>query len=228
VNESSQNDGQDAGKIRILLVDDHPLIRESLKMLIQREANLMVCAEAEDRDEALTLAAASRPDLALVDLTLKNSHGMELIKDLVKMWPRLKILVLSVQDEEHYAERVIRMGARGYISKREPPVKIVQAIRRILAGEIYWSETSAALVASKIARLPQTGQRSAAEFLTDRETQVFEFIGAGKSTHQIAETLHINSSTVETYRARIKEKLNLKNANELLQHAIRWVNHPRY
>lgn len=209
------------GVVRILIVDDHPLVRESLKTIIRREPDLAVRGEAEDREHALELAAADEPDLALVDLTLKNSHGLELIKDFCNLWPNIKILVLSMQDEALYAERVIRAGARGYISKQEAPSAILLAIRHVLSGEIYWSEKAAAHVASKIARSSRSGSNVSAEVLTDREVQVFELIGLGKSTHQIAGSLHINSSTVETYRARIKEKLNLKNAIELLQYAIR-------
>jgi DNA-binding NarL/FixJ family response regulator len=212
---------------RILVVDDHPLVRESLKLIIQREPDLMVCGEAEDRELALELAAAAEPHLALVDLTLNNSHGLELIKDFGNRWPKMKILVLSMQDEALYAERVIRAGARGYITKNEAPGKILLAIRKILAGEIYWSEKAAARVASKVARSSRSSSNFSVEGLTDREVQVFELLGAGQSTQQIADTLHINASTVETYRARIKEKLHLKNALELLQCAIRWSNDPK-
>lgn len=227
VNDSNHSHGIKEGSVRILLVDDHPLVRESLKNLIRREPGLAVCGEAEDRKQALELAAADEPDMALVDLTLKNSHGMELIKDLGNLWPKIKILVLSMQDEALYAERVIRAGARGYVSKREVPRKILLAIRQILAGEIYWSEKAAAHVASKIACSCCPGVNLSAEILTDREIQVFELIGAGQSTRQIAADLHINVTTVATYRARIKEKLNLKNSLELLQYAIRWFNDPK-
>jgi DNA-binding NarL/FixJ family response regulator len=226
--EFDHSHGKVYGAVRVLLVDDHPLVRESLKMIIRREPDLAVCGEAEDREQALELAAADEPDLALVDLTLKNSHGLELVRDLGSLWPRIKILVLSMQDEVFYAERVIRAGARGYISKQEVPGKILLAIRQILAGKIYWSEKAAAHVASKIARSSRSGTSLSVEVLTDREVQVFELIGAGQSTHQISATLHINASTVETYRARIKEKLNLKNALELLQYAIRCSNDPKF
>ncbi len=225
--ESGHSYQKNDGVIHILLVDDHPLVRESLKTIIRREPDLAVCGEAEDREQALELAAATEPELALVDLTLKNSHGLELIKDLCNLWPKIKILVLSMQDEALYAERVIRAGARGYISKQEVPSKILLAIRHILSGKIYWSEKAAAHVASKIARSSRPGENLSVEVLTDREVQVFELIGAGKSTHQIAATLHINASTVETYRARIKEKLNLKNALELLRFAIRCSDDPK-
>lgn len=214
--------------IRILVVDDHPLVRESLKTIILREADLAICGEAENREQALELAAAVEPHLALVDLTLKNSHGLELIKDLGNQCPKIKILVLSMQDEALYAERVIRAGARGYITKQEAPGKIMLAIRQILKGEIYWSEKAAARVASKVARSSRSNANFSVEGLTDREVQVFELLGAGQSTHQIATALHINASTVETYRGRIKEKLNLKNALELLQYAIRWSNEQKF
>src|SRR5450432_1962934 len=136
--DSNHSHGKTEGAVRILVVDDHPLVRESLKIIIQREADLSVCGEAEDREQALELAATTEPHLVLVDLTLKNSHGLELVKDLGNRWPKIKILVLSMQDEALYAERVIRAGARGYITKQESPEKILLAIRRILAGEIYW------------------------------------------------------------------------------------------
>jgi DNA-binding NarL/FixJ family response regulator len=215
------------GVVRILVVDDHPLMRESLKIIIQREPDLVVCGEAGDREQALELATAVEPHVALIDLTLKNSHGLELIKDFGNRFPKTKILVLSMQDESLYAERVIRAGARGYVTKQEPPGVILHAIRRILDGEIYWSEKAAAHIASKVARTSRSHANFFVEGLTDREVQVFELIGAGQSTQQIAAALHINTSTVETYRGRIKEKLNLKTAAELLQYAIRWANDPK-
>jgi DNA-binding NarL/FixJ family response regulator len=215
------------GVVRILVVDDHPLVRESLKIIIQREPDLVVCGEAGDREQALELAAAVEPHVALIDLTLKNSHGLELIKDFGNRFPKTKILVLSMQDESLYAERVIRAGARGYVTKQEPPIVILHAIRRILDGEIYWSEKAAAHIASKVACTSRSRANFFVEGLTDREVQVFELIGAGQSTQQIAAALHINTSTVETYRGRIKEKLNLKTAAELLQYAIRWANDPK-
>jgi DNA-binding NarL/FixJ family response regulator len=226
--DANHSQARSEGAVRILVVDDHPVVRESLKMIIQREPDLAICGEAEDREKALELATATEPHLVIIDLTLKNSHGLELIKDLGNRWPKLKILVLSMQDETLYAERVIRAGARGYISKQEVPGKILTAIRQVLNGEIYWSEKAAARVASKVARSSRSEKNFSVDGLTDREVQVFELIGAGQSTHQISAALHINTSTVETYRGRIKEKLNLKNAIELLQYAIRWSNESRF
>jgi len=206
-----------AERTRILIVDDHPLVRESVKRLVQQESDFVVCGEAEDREQALTLLAASRPDLVILDLSLKDSHGTDLIKSLRDQFPQLLILVLSMHDELVYAERAIRAGAHGYITKHA-------AIRWVLSGEIYWSEKAAARVASKVARPSRAPANHTMDVLTDREMQVFELIGTGQSTRQVAAALHIDMSTVETYRSRIKEKLHLKNASELLQFAIRWTN----
>jgi DNA-binding NarL/FixJ family response regulator len=211
----------DRGEIRILLVDDHPLVRLSLREVIKREPDLLVCGEAEDREQALELVESAKPHLAIVDLTLKSSNGMDLIKDLRSRHPKVQILVLSMHDETLHAERAIRAGARGYITKQEATKKIMVAIRQILSGEIYWSERAAQRVASKIAG-SKASTGSSVDLLADRELQVFELIGAGQSTRQIAAALHIDVSTVETYRARIKEKLNLEDSLALLQFAIRW------
>jgi DNA-binding NarL/FixJ family response regulator len=212
---------------RILIVDDHPLVRESLKRLVQQESDLVVCGEAEDREQALAMFAALQPHLVILDLSLKDSHGTELVRNLRDQYPEVFILVLSMLDELVYAERAIRAGAHGYIAKHEALSKIRAAIRCVLSGEIYWSEKAAARVASKFARpsspsQPSTNQTT--DILTDREMQVFELIGTGQSTRQIAAALYIGMSTVETYRSRIKDKLNLKSAVELLQYAIRWSN----
>jgi len=222
--DSKRSQANNHGSTRILIIDDHPLVRLSLKGVIERESDLVVCGEAEDRDQALAVVAATKPNLAIIDLTLKNSDGMELIKDLRNRYPKVQILVLSMHDEDLHAERAIRAGARGYITKQEAATKILVAIRQILSGEIYWSERAAAQVASKIAVASRSRPASGfpLDCLTDRELQVFELIGAGRSTRQIAGALHIDVSTVETYRARIKDKLNLKDALDLLQYAIRW------
>jgi DNA-binding NarL/FixJ family response regulator len=211
-------------RIRILIVDDHPLVRESLKKIIDNEPDLVVCGEAEDREQALEVADATVPRLAIVDLTLKSSHGLELVKDLRERFPGVLSLVLSMHDETIHAERAIRAGARGYITKQEIPAKILLAIRKILSGEIFWSEKAALQVASKIAHNPRAATKF--DLLTDREMQVFQLIGSGQSTRQIAATLRISASTVETYRARIKEKLNLDSGLDLVRHAINWANTP--
>ncbi len=210
-------------KSRILLVDDHPMVRERLAEVIQREPDLAVCGEAEDCFGALELIAASRPRLVIVDLTLKQSHGIELIKDIRSRHPEVLMLVLSMHDELLHAERAIRAGAKGYITKQEATRKIMLAIRTVLDGGVYLSEKMAARIATsavgsarKEGGLPMTR-------LSDRELRVFEMIGQGRSTRQIADELHLDMRTIETYRSRIKDKLNLSNATELLQYAIRWM-----
>jgi DNA-binding NarL/FixJ family response regulator len=207
---------------RVLLVDDHPLIRQALKETISRERDLAVCGEAEDRAGTLAAIEASRPDLAIVDLGLKNQDGIRLIQDIHDRHPKMLTLVLSMHDESLYAERAIRAGASGYISKQEAPAKLMQAVRTVLAGDIYWGERVAAQVASKVARSARAPSGSPVDLLSERELQVFEGIGSGISTPAVAAALHIDVSTVESYRARIKEKMNLRNAEELLQAAIRW------
>ena len=219
--------GAAARSIRVFLVDDHPLVRHALRDVLRHERDLEVCGEADDRDVALKGIAAAQPDLAIVDLRLRTSDGLELIRDLKNRHPKVLSLVLSMQDESITAERAVRAGARGYVSKQEPPKKIMEAVRKVLGGEIYWSEKAAAQVASRIAS-PTATSASIADTLSERELQVFETIGLGKSTHQIGELLHIDVSTVETYRARIKEKLHLKDGSELLQTAIRWCLNKAY
>lgn len=209
---------------RIVLVDDHPMIRERLVELIDREPDLEVCGEAEDRHEAIELIAATRPGLAIVDLTLKSSLGIELIKDLQVLHQEVKILVVSMQDEMTYAERCIHAGASGYITKQQASRHVMQAIRRVLGGGIYLSEAVTSRVVSRSIGRQSPGEAGlAVSLLTDRELQVFELIGRGSSTRHIAEMLTLDVKTIETYRARIKDKLHLKDGPELLQRAIAWV-----
>ena len=213
--------------IRILLVDDHPLVRESLRRIIEQQVGWSVCGETDNGSQALELVAALKPHLVILDLTLKDSHGLELVKNLSDSHPDVLTLVFSMHEETLHAERVIRAGARGYLAKEEPPAKVLQAIRKVLSGEIYWSEKAANWVASQIASRPRPSSDFSVDLLTDRELQVFELIGEGQNTRQIASVLHIDASTVETYRARIKEKLHLKSASELLQFAIRFQMLPK-
>jgi DNA-binding NarL/FixJ family response regulator len=208
--------------VRIVLVDDHPLMREGLAEVLRREPDLQVCGEAEDRVQALDVIKKIKPDLAIVDLALKNSHGLELIKDLTTLYPKLRTLVVSMHDEFVNAERASRAGSSGYITKQEAATKILQAVRCVLAGEIFLSERAALQIATKSAGRARSGSGLTVDGLTDRELQVFERVGRGLSTRQIAEQLHLDVSTIETYRARIKEKLRLRDALELLQCAIRW------
>jgi DNA-binding NarL/FixJ family response regulator len=219
------NPAPEARQTRIVLIDDHPMVRERLAELIAREPDLAVCGEAEDRTQALKIIASTRPDLAIVDLSLKGSHGLDLIKDLQISHPRVLILVVSMQEESLYAERVIRAGARGYITKQEATRKIMAAIRKVLAGEVYLSENLAGQILSKLVGRRRPDEVLSVSLLTDRELQVFDMTGQGLGARQIAEQLRLDVKTVETYRARIKEKLHLKDAAELLQRAIAWVHH---
>jgi len=211
-------------KTRILLVDDHPMIRERLVELIERESDLEVCGEAEDRHEALDLVAATQPRLAIVDLTLKSSLGIELIKDLQARYPEVKVLVVSMQDEMIYAERCIHAGARGYITKQQASRHVMRAIRQVLAGGIYLSDSMTHQVLERSMGRPTPREPlEIVSKLADRELQVFELVGKGLSTRQIADQLTLDTKTIETYRARIKDKLGLKDGPELLQRAIAWV-----
>jgi len=208
-------------KKKILVVDDHPLVREWLANLIQQQPDLTVCSETESAPSALSAVASARPDLVIVDINLKNSSGIELIKSLKESHPEVPVLVLSMHDESLYAERIFRAGARGYVNKRETAQKVVEAIRRVLAGKLYVSEKAAEILAGKTAR-GQTVNRSAIELLSDRELQVFDKLGQGIGTKQIALDFHVSIKTVQEYCARIKEKLNLSSATELLREAVRW------
>ena len=208
--------------VRILLVDDHPIVREGLAERIGTESGWKVCGEAEDRHGALDAIQRTKPDLAVIDLTLKNSSGMELIKDVRTRWPHLPILVVSMHEENLYAERVLRAGARGFITKQEAAQNIVLAIRRVLDGHIYLNEKTASTVIARLAMHPKETADFSIDSLAERELQVFELTGDGLSIREIAERLRIDAKTVETYRARIKEKLGLKDSSELLQTAIRW------
>jgi DNA-binding NarL/FixJ family response regulator len=205
------------------LVDDHPLVRERLAEIINREADLMVCGEAEDRHEALVAVPAKHPQLVIIDLTLKNSDGLELIKDIRSRWPKLRMLVVSMHDESLYAERAIRAGALGYITKQEATRKILVAIRRVLEGTIYLNEKIASHIISRLTSHAGAISATPDELLSDRELQVFDLTGRGQNTVEIAARLHVAVKTIETYRSRVREKLKLKNSSELLQSAISWT-----
>jgi DNA-binding NarL/FixJ family response regulator len=218
--------GRPSKRARILLVDDHPMVRERLREVIEREPDLMVCGEAEDRHEALQLIEKARPDLVTIDLTLKSSHGLELVKDIHVQFPKLLMLVVSIHDESLHAERVIRAGAHGYITKQEATRKILLAVRRVLGGELYLNEKIAGQIIARLTNHPAGNPGQPVDRLADQELRVFELTGQGLSTQQIAGALHVTPKTVETYRARIKRKLGLANPADLLQMAIRWTHQP--
>ncbi len=216
------HDLRKAGATRILLVDDHPIVREGLAESINREPDLVVCAQADGHSEALQAVERAKPELVVVDLMLKNSSGLELIKDIRARWPKMFILVVSMHDEVLYAERVLRAGAHGYITKQEATRDILLALRRVIAGGIYLNERTASTILARLAAQPNAPADSIADLLAERELEVFELIGRGLSTREIAGQLRIEIKTVDTYRARIKDKLNLNTTSELLQLAIRW------
>jgi DNA-binding NarL/FixJ family response regulator len=209
-------------KKKILIVDDHPIMRRGLAELIDLEKDLMVCGEADSTKMALEIIKTHAPDVALVDLSLKNESGLELIKDIKARFPNVLVLVLSMHDEGFYSERVLRAGAKGYIMKQQATDMVLVAIRRVLAGEVYLSEAMSSKVLRNI-----TGKKiektASVDQLSDRELEVFRLIGTGLGTRQIADRLSRSVKTVETYREHIKLKLDLKDSSELVQHAIQWL-----
>jgi DNA-binding NarL/FixJ family response regulator len=207
---------------KIFIVDDHPLVREWLTNLIKQHPGLVVCGEAATAAEAVSGIANTTPDVAIVDISLRNGSGLDLIKTLKAMHPDTAIIVLSMHDERLYAERSLRAGARGYIMKRETTRNVIAAIRQVLDGKLYVSTDMAAYFAEKfVDGKPPTGE-SSIEQLSDRELEVFQLLGQGRETRDIAKSLNISIKTVQAYCARIKEKLKLANASELLREAVRW------
>jgi DNA-binding NarL/FixJ family response regulator len=213
-----------ARKSRVFIVDDHPLVRDGLSTLINQESDLEVCGTAEDAILALPAIAASRPHIALIDISLKNTSGLELIKDLKIQQPCVALIVVSMHDEMLYAERALRAGARGYIMKRETTRNVLAAIRRVLEGGVYLSDNVVTRMASLVAGQRQRESLSAerVERLSDRELEIFRLLGRGLATSEIANILHINFKTIQAYCARAKEKLGLTTAIELRRAATRW------
>ncbi len=210
-------------KYAVIIVDDHPIVRQGLAQLINQESDLHVCGQAEDAHEAMRIIKTENPDLAIVDLSLKETSGMELIKDIKIQYPHLPVLTLSMHDEAVYAERALRAGAKGYIMKQEATEKVITAIRQVLTGKVYISDGMAARMVTKLVAGPTEVGISLVDRLSDRELEVFRLIGEGYGTREMADKLHLSVKTIETYRAHIKEKMALQDANELLRSAIQWV-----
>jgi len=209
---------------RILIVDDHAILREGLAAQINREPDLMVCGEARSAAEAVATVTRQQPDLVLADITLPGRNGLELIRDLRALRPKLPVLVLSMHDASLFAERVLRAGGRGYISKSESGPRLIAAIRQVLGGQIYLSaEVSTRLLDSLSGKGSQPKTLSPVELLTDRELEVFTLIGQAKETKVISKRLGMSAKTVEAHRASIKRKLKLKTGPELTRHAVLWV-----
>jgi len=212
----------DSRKNKIIIVDDHPLVREWLSNLINQQPDLMVCGEAGTAPDGLKLIATAKPRVAIVDLSLQPDSGVELIKTIKATCPETAVLVLSMHEELFYVERALRAGAWGYIMKREATGNVLQAIRCVLEGKPYFSAEIAAMMAEKFVegKLPATA--SPPDLLSDRELQVFQLLGRCRSTRQIAEEMHISFRTVQSFCTRIKAKLKLSSASELLREAVRW------
>jgi DNA-binding NarL/FixJ family response regulator len=216
---TSDSDGQ---KRRIFIVDDHPLVREWLVMLINQQADLKVCGEAGKSLDALRLIPEAKPHLAVIDISMEGGSGIELIKSLKADSPEVAVIVLSMHDEASYGELALRAGARGYVMKLEATKNILRAIRTVLDGKFHVSEKIANIMAEKFVDGKSPAATSPVDLLSDRELEVFQLLGRGLRTRQIAEELHVSFKTVQAFCARIKPKLKVSNANELLREATRW------
>jgi DNA-binding NarL/FixJ family response regulator len=203
------------------LVDDHPLVREGLASFINQQKDLVVCGDAEDSASAINGIRETRPDVALIDISLKNESGLELVKNLEAEFPLVALIVLSMHDEALYAERALRAGARGYVMKRETTKSVLTAIRRVVAGDVYVSERVVNSMARRMGSR-KVGAATPVEQLSDRELEIFRLLGQGRTTSQIAEDLHLSLKTVQAYCARAKEKFGVNSLSELLRAAIRW------
>jgi len=219
----SRNPKVAGARRRVLLVDDHPITRYGLAQLINQQTDLVVCGEAETAQQALVVVAAARPDLVLADITLPGRSGLELIKDLQCERPEIPILVMSMHDESLYAERVLRAGGRGYIMKNEGGEKLLEAARQVLRGEVYVSNRVSAAILDNLTRRQNSQAQPRPGVLSDREFEVFQLIGQGLSSEQIAQRLNLSAKTIATHRAHIKAKLNLRTAPQLIKEAIRWA-----
>ena len=212
-----------SAKKKVYIVDDHPLMRKGMAMTLQSDIEFDVCGQAESAEEALSEILEMNPDAAVIDISLPGMNGIELVKNLLHQLPDLKILIVSRHDEELYAERALRAGAKGYLMKLEAGEVLVSAVRQVLNGGLYLSDNIGNKLLMKLASGKAAKSDNPLDLLSDRELEVFELTGQGLSTRDIGEKLHISVKTVESHRANIKEKLHLDTANELMRHAVRWV-----
>jgi len=209
--------------IKVLLVEDHPMFRERLAAIVSKRGDMRVCAETDNVHDALRLAESLRPNIAILDITLRGSNGLDFLKDLKARGIDLPVLVLSMHDEAIYAQRVLRAGARGYITKSEASSEVMVAIEQVLNGEVYLSRQMTSRMLGNFATGRKASNAGDVSALTDRELDVFQRIGRGETARGIAAALHVGATTVDTYRARIKEKLDLRNGAELQRRAMEWV-----
>jgi len=212
----------DSQRRRVFLVDDHPLVREWLANLINQQSDLEVSGVAGSASEGLKFMGKAKPQVAIVDISMEGGSGIELIKNIKANHPKVMVIVLSMHDESLYAERALRAGARGYVMKREATKKVLQAIRQVLDGKLFLSEKTALTMAERFVEGKPVAASSPIELLSDRELEVFQLLGRGFNTRQIAEEMHIGFKTVQSFCARIKEKLRLASATELLRQAMHW------
>jgi len=208
---------------RIFLVDDHPVTREGVRVLIDQESDLVVCGQADSAPAALQLIQRLKPDLAVVDITLKTTSGIELMKNVKALLPDLPVLIMSMHDESLYAERALRAGAKGYVMKHEASDRILTAIRSVLAGDLYLSEKMKEKMLHRLVRSRKNEVVFTIDTLSDREMEVFQLIGNGFGTRQIAEKLNLSVKTIDSYREHLKLKLRLEKGSDLVRHAIQWV-----
>jgi DNA-binding NarL/FixJ family response regulator len=219
---NSNTSGTTARKHGVFIVDDHPLVREGLTNLINRQIDLIVCGEAKDSAEAIDGMTKERPDVAIIDISLTNESGLELIKQLVKQFPQVALIVLSMHDEALYAERALRGGARGYVMKHETSKNVLTSIRRVIGGDIYVSERIVNRIALRLTSARRAAASSPVERLSDRELEIFQLLGQGRTPSEIARDLNLSLKTVQAYCARAKEKFGVTSLTELLRAAIRW------
>ncbi len=210
-------------KARVVLIDDHELLRQALKALLTNEPNFEVCGEASDADTAVRVIAETHPRLAIVDIALKGGDGLDVVRRVKARDPDIQLIVLSMYDCKLYAERALRAGASGYINKQQPSRDILDAVRTVLAGEVYLNQSMTREMLRRATQGGNTLTTSPLDGLSDRELEIYRLIGNGLSTRHISKELHISTSTVETYRERLKTKLRLKNGSELTRHALQWA-----
>lgn len=214
---------QRSEKTRVLLVDDHPIIRHGLTQLINQEDDFTVCGEAADGPQVLPAIAALRPDIVLLDITLKTGSGIDVLQDVRERFPALPVLMLTMHDEARFAERSLRAGASGYVIKQDPPENLITALRSVLSGEIYMSSTMTSKMFRKLAVARPNQELVPEEQLSSRELEIFRLIGQGRGTREIAEQLSVSVKTVDAHRANIKRKLDLHSGTKLVQRAITWL-----
>jgi DNA-binding NarL/FixJ family response regulator len=223
-NDTTQGGSSPSAKSRVFIVDDHAMFRDGMRQLIEREPDLTVCGDVADADEAMREIREKKPDLVIADISLSGKTGIDLIKNIKAEFEDLPVLVVSMHEESLYAERALRAGAMGYVMKQEPAKAVKVAIRKVLGGDIHLSDKMSATMLAKFMLGNRTNQPvSPIETLSDRELEVFRMLGEGKATRQIAEELNLTITTINSFRNRIKEKLNLKNSTELILHAVQWV-----